>query len=570
MLASTVARFADASGDDSAAAIAGAVAAVARLRGVDADFRLDNTVVPPDPRVAAVGIEPAEVASAHLLPGALRQALLSSGERRRAGVHHTPFEVAATIVDLARPSQRFGLVADPSVGGGVFLLAVAEAMGGDPADVVAHLIGCDIDPLAVATTEAAITLWSGGVRPPSGAIRVADFLGSDPFEGQRPDLIVGNPPFLSQLKGTTVHDGRRRAELKRRWPEIGGYVDESMLFLLAACEAVVDGGTVALVQPTSVLSARHGAPGRSLLDELAPPVAFWWAAGRAFEAAVDTCAIVCRRGSRECSVRRSSGIPAVPVASCARPRPDSWSPLLAAMAGIPDVAVEGPVLSSMADVSAGFRDQYYGLRGAVVDDADGPHPLITCGLIDPLRSRWGTVSCRYDRRRWEMPTVRLDGIDGSVRDWFEQRLRPKLLVATQTRVIEIVVDTDGSMIPCTPVVVVIPHDPNTIWHLAAALCAPVTSAGVVGSVAGSGLSADAVRVSAATLAAVTLPEPGAAWDRAAELVREVHLGGGAAGHLDVLGRAAVLCDAAYGVDDEFLRGWWVQRLPARLASPEGR
>ncbi len=546
------------------------VAAVARVKGVEADFRIDGAAVPPDPRVAAVGIEPAGVASSHLLPGAVRESLLSSGERHRAGVHHTPFEVAAAIVDLARPSDRCGLVADPSVGGGVFLVAAAEAMGGDPIDVVARLIGCDIDPLAVATTEATITLWSGGLRPQPGAIRVADFLEPDPFEGQRPDLIVGNPPFLSQVRGTTVRDEQRRAEVRARWPELGGYVDESMLFLVAACEIVADGGTVTLVQPTSVLSTRHGAPGRSMLDDLAPPVAFWWAAGPVFDAAVDTCAIVCRRGTPERFVRRASGVPAVPAASCARPRPDSWSPLLAGMAGIPDVEVEGPPLSSMADVTAGFRDQFYGLRGAVVEDADGPHPLITCGLIDPLCNRWGTVSCRYDRRRWEMPVVLLDRVDEPVRGWFEQCLRPKLLVATQTRVIEIVIDPDGSMIPCTPVVVVIPHDPDTIWHLAAALCAPVTSAGVVGSAAGSGLSADAIRVSAAQLATVVLPPPGSAWDEAAGFVREVHLGGGAAGRLDLLTRAAVLGDAAYGINDDSLRAWWVDRLPTRSTSPGRR
>jgi len=427
--------------------------------------------------------------------------------------------------------------------------------------VVRRLIGCDIDPLAVATTEAAVTLWSGGIRPQPGAIRVADFLAPDPFAGRRPDLIVGNPPFLSQMKRATARDERRRAELKRRWPSLGGYVDESLLFLLAACETVADDGVVALIQPTSVLSARDSAPGRAILDEVAPPTAFWWPGEQVFDAAVDTCAIVCRRGARDKIVTRAVGVPAVSAKSCVRPHPGSWSPLLAGIKGTPDFVIEGLPLSSMADVTAGFRDQYYGLRGAVIEDQQGQHPLITCGLIDPIESRWGRVPCRYDRRKWQAPAVVVDEIEEPVRDWFLSRLKPKLLVATQTKLIELIVDADGVMVPCTPTVVVEPHDPDDIWHLAAALSAPVTSASVVGSSAGSGQSADAIRVSASTLSHVVLPPSGRAWDLAAEAVREVHFSVDEEARREALMNAAILCDAAFGVDDEALRRWWADRLP---------
>lgn len=537
------------------------MASVASATGVEADFRLDGEVVAPDRRVAAVRIAPPELASAHLLPGAVREALLSSGDRRGAGVHHTPFAVAAAIVELSRSGGDPMLVADPCVGGGVFLLAAAESIGGSRADAVGRLVGCDIDPLAVATTEAAITLWSGGTRPRPGAIRVADFLAPDPFDGCRPDLIVGNPPFLSQLKNATARDDQRRVELRRRWPDLGGYVDESMLFLLAACEVVADDGIVGLIQPTSVLAARDGAPGRVILDETAPPIFFWWSGERVFDAAVDTCAIVCRKGASDQMVGRSVGVPVVAAASCERPGPASWAPLLAGVKGTPEVSVDGPALSSMADVTAGFRDQYYGLRGAVVEDPGGSHPLITCGLIDPLESRWGRSPCRFDRRKWQAPAVMVDEIETSVRDWFLKRLKPKLLVATQTKLIEVVVDPDGSMIPCTPVVVIEPRDPDEIWHLAAALTAPVISALVVASATGSGQSADAIRVGATALANVSLPPAGPAWDLAAEAVREVHFCPNTQDRHEALMKAAVLCDAAYGVDDDALLEWWVGRLP---------
>lgn len=566
MLSSTVARFIEASTGEHAGVLAGVVAAAAELTGVEAEFCIDGARVSPDREVAAVVIDDSLRPLAHFLPGAVREALLTSEVRRGGGVHHTPFDVASAIVDLAWPLHDPKLVADPSTGGGVFLIAAAERMSGTKEDAVARLIGCDIDPLAVATTEAAIALWSGGVRPAPGNIRLADFLENDPFAGRTPDLIVGNPPFLSQLRARTARGQASRAELSIRWPGLGGYVDEAVLFLVAASENVAAGGTVALVQPTSALSARYAAPARALLDELAPPVAFWWSQQQVFDAAVDTCAVVCRRGATERKVTRSFGRPPEPVADCDRPSPVSWSPLLAGMIDIPDVSVDGDLLASLADTTAGFRDQYYGLRDAVADDPDGLIRLITSGLIDPLNNLWGEHTCRYDRREWQAPCVHIERIDAELRPWFIKRLRPKLLVATQTRVIEVVVDVDGTMIPSTPVVVVEPHDSDMLWHLAAALCAPATSARLVASSAGSGLSRDAVRVSAASLAEVVLPPRGPGWDTAADAIRDLHEASEPSGRLGSLMAIAELCDAAYGIDNPQLGEWWAARLPSRLTS----
>ncbi len=566
-MSSTVARFIEASDGDHATTLAGVVAAAANVIGVDVEFMIDGASVPPDREVAAVEIGEGLVSEAHLLPGAVREALLSPQARRGGGVHHTPFAVAETIVELAWPADEPKVVADPSTGGGVFLLAAAQRMAGTRAEVVDRLIGCDIDPLAVATTEAAIALWSGGVSPSPGAIRVADFLQDDPFAGLTPDLVVGNPPFLSQLRARTARGQGSRAGLSGRWPGIGGYVDEAVLFMVAATELVSPGGTVALVQPTSALSARDASTARAMLDELAPPVSFWWSRERVFSAAVDACAVVCRRRSSERSVKRSLGCPPKPVDDCPRPSSVSWSPLLAGMADLPEIRhnfESGDLLASLASTTAGFRDQYYGLRKAVVDDPGGSNRLITAGLIDPLSNRWGEATCRYDRREWKSPCVRLERIDAELRHWFGQRLRPKLLVATQTRLLEVVVDPDGTMIPSTPVVVVEPDDDDMIWHLAAALCAPATSARLVTSAAGSGLSRDAVRVSATALSEVALPVPGPEWDAAATAVKALHEAGGAAGHVDDLLAVAKLCDAAYGTEDPRLSEWWAARLPPRL------
>jgi hypothetical protein len=69
---------------------------------------------------------------------------------------------------------------------------------------------------------------------------------------------------------------------------------------------------------------------------------------------------------------------------------------------VPDAA--GPVLGDLAPFAVDFRDQYYGLVGAVSDDADGP-PLVTSGLIEPGRCLWGERPVRFAKQRYTAPRV---------------------------------------------------------------------------------------------------------------------------------------------------------------------
>ena len=137
-----------------------------------------------------------------------------------------------------------------------------------------------------------------------------------------------------------------------------------------------------------------------------------------------------------------------------------------------------------------------------------------------------------------------------------------MVVASQTRVLEVAVDTEGSWVPCTPVVSVEPlADSPSLWHLAAALSAPQASAWMAADAAGSALSRDAVRVSASRLAELPLPPAGARWDEAAAAARAAHLDP-THERIVALGRAG---SAAYGEPDELLSDWWAHRLPGPIA-----
>ena len=482
----------------------------------------------------------------------VREALTSADERHDQGVHHTPPEVVDEVLSLAlahaAPLTDSTTVLDPAVGGGAFLLAMAERLPGDRVAVAGRLHGIDVDPLAVATTRAALALWAGGPVA-DGTIRVGDGLAADPFAGRRFDLVVGNPPFLSQLRGGTPRNDTARAEIAGRWPGVGGYVDDAAAFLLAGVDAALADGTVVMIQPASVLGANDAEPVRARLDASAPPVAMWVDPGRAFAAGVDTVALVHRLGSEVTSVD-------VGHRSIERPAPRSWAPLLAASAGVPVVVrpAGGPTLGDVARVTAGFRDQYYGLADAVVDDPAGAHPLITSGAIDPLRNGWGSRPSRYAKQAFAAPSVVLDRIDPKVAGWFADRLVPKVLVASQTQVIEAIVDPDGVRLPCTPVVSVEPTTEISVWQIAALLTSPVATAWLVTEAAGTALSASAVRVSASTLAALPLPSDSSAWDAAASAAE--------LGDVEACGRAML---DAHGVDDHggVLLGWWLDRIPTR-------
>jgi hypothetical protein len=185
---------------------------------------------------------------------------------------------------------------------------------------------------------------------------------------------------------------------------------------------------------------------------------------------------------------------------------------------LPDTPAVDGTLGDRATLNANFRDEYYGLVPAVTDDADGP-PLITSGLIDPGRTRWGTEPIRFARRRFERPRVDVDRLDARMAEWARRRLVPKVLVANQTRIIEAVCDPNGDWLPAVPVVAVYPAgthwdddlavDPaaasSAAWEIAAVLTSGFASAWLWHRNAGTGLSAASVRVSPTVLAQLPWP-----------------------------------------------------------------
>jgi len=513
----------------------------------------------------ADGLPPVPDSAGADLLGLAHEALLAPADRKARGAHYTPPALADRLVALTLP-PRCERVLDPACGGGAFLLACARAG-------VPELHGVELDPLAADVCRAATALVRDGVP---AEVVVADFLllapdvppttggsgaSTDEWTDQlvlAPDVppttggsgarregfdaVVGNPPFASPLK-TGGAGG------------LGAYTDLAGRFLVRALDVVRPGGRVGLIQPQSVLTARDAAGVREAVgDQLR---ALWVAEEKVFAASTHVVAVVAERGGSAEPVDLFGGATVMfrgvsnrnPVADTST---SSWGHLAARARGLPEVELgEGPTVGSVATATAGFRRQFYGVVDHVAERGPG-QPLVTAGLIDPLHCAWGERPTRIGGRRWERPTLDVQALDDDVRPWFEARLVPKLLVATQTKVVEVVVDEAGELLPSVPVISVeAPAD--RVWDLAAALSSPPVTAWLLERTIGSGLSADAVRLSARLLLEVPLPTNADAWTVATHALR--------AGDLTRFGRLA--CQA-YRVDEAEVDGllsWWSARLP---------
>jgi hypothetical protein len=230
----------------------------------------------------------------------------------------------------------------------------------------------------------------------------------------------------------------------------------------------------------------------------------------------------------------------------------SWGHLVAAGLGVPALAWRtSGVLGDLATCTADFRDQYYGLDGAVEEGAGpGRVPLVTSGLIEPGRCDWGDRPTRFLKQAWDAPVVVLDRLSDGLGAWASARLVPKVLVGTQGRVVEAVGDPEGAWLPSVPVISVVPQ-PGRLWHVLAVLLAPPVSVHAATAYAGTALSPTAIKLSARQVAAVPLPVMQEPWDRAADLLSQ--------GQETNLVEAAGLMCAAYDVPPGPVLDWWLGR-----------
>lgn len=522
------------------------------------------------------------------LLGLAWEQLLASADRRAQGAHFTPRPVADRVTALALEELdsiggEFTTAWDPTAGGGAFLLAAARAIERrtrrDRAGIVGSMFATDIDATALRVCDAALELWSRGTARPTTCLgnSLLDLPADWPNDFS---LVVGNPPFLGQLTSDTARSRSEQRELKDRFGALAaGYVDHSSLFVEVGIRHLGPNSVLALVLPQSFLGAESSTGVREAVSRAGSLRALWIDDAKSFAASVEVIAVLAASPGPQSAADAPESTRVVVGSgdphTFPTPSPKSWAPLLARSQGVPMVSVRSSAnrLADIATITAGFRQHFYGI-GPAVREAQGELDasavpaalLMTSGSIDPFAPQWGHREIKFAGNHWKKPWLYFDLIeDAEVRAWFEARLVPKVLVASQTPVIEAIVDVEGTMVPSVPVITIEPKDPRMLFHVAAVVSAPTTCAALVEEAAGTGLSAKAIRVKAKSLGEIRLPPDGDDWDRGAASgarAQAAWLSSDLAGHQDALFSLGEAMTAAYGGATD-VTVWWKSRVVGR-------
>jgi hypothetical protein len=506
--------------------------------------------------------------------------------RRQRGAWYTPDALHRQLFAGLEPAlaRSRATVLDPACGDGALLVSAGEALlrahpctAADEAAarrtiVRDQLHGWDVTPSAIEAASTRLRAWAG--LPPNAPLpnlEVRDALAA-PAGAHRFDVVVGNPPYLSARARLTAPDAARRAALDQRWPGLRlATTDAAALFVALTLEVLAPEGRAALILPQSFLAAE----GAGAVRAYAAGAASWIGAvavpGTPFEdAAVEVVILTWSREACPPPLRivGTGGRIHTPMQRPSGRR--TWSPAIAAASGWPTPALRETTgrLADLARVTADFRDQFYGLVPHVIDlDASQSLgadwlPLAVSGAIDAAILRWGERPIRYAGRILHRPAVRAETLrtDAKLAAWAAARLVPKVIVATQGRVLEAFADTTGDVVPAVPTLSITPNPDVDLFHLLAVVLAPATSAWLGAQVWGAGLSSSAIKASAKQLATLPLPTTATAWHEGAARLRRAQGASDGKGRNEELRTFAHVMDDAYGLTGEArCAAWWCGR-----------
>lgn len=396
------------------------------------------------------------------------------------------------------------------------------------------------------------------------------------------DAIIGNPPFLNQLRTPSTRSPRAAALLSAVTDNrIGPYTDTAAAFLLVATRFVNQRGRIGFVLPTSTLASRDTTKVRQHVMSTGSLKHLWIGDERVFEdASTFVCAPIIEHHAPQNEITRSIGLRCnhAPPATLTEANAVAWGSLASVALGVPEPDYESErTLEHIAHATADFRDEYYGLQGLIhedskpstrVQDPDEQRArVITSGLIEPAECAWGERTARIHKQRWSNPVATIPR-GHTLTAWATKRLVPKLLLATQTRVLEVLADVQGTYLPITPVISIYTHKETeqALYRVAAAIGSPLCVALAAQRACGTALSINAIKLAAKDVLQLPVPINPIAWDQAAVCFREASESHTRAERIGALEQSALHSLDAYRVrleDRAGLFDWWRDRLLPR-------
>ncbi len=530
---------------------------------------------------------------------------LRSKDRSHRGVFYTPPAVVEGLLDLTLSpilerarKERSPLevlmalrVADPACGTGNFLFAAARRIAVAAAAVSGNTLaqmmpmvlsrcihGTDIDRAAIAIArEIAQAQGAAG----NCGFEIGDSLkrfGSARGNSEKFDLVIGNPPFLNQLRTPTTRSRADAVAIGKKFAGVSlTYADTAFVFLLGGLSLCKPGGTLSMVQPISLLAARDAGAIRTELLARAGLKSVWFANEALFSAGVRVCApvLVVGEACGETSIFRSVGFESLGKVAIAGSAATWGSVLAPAAARIAEKLVGARTLGEIVYCTADFRDEYYALKGCISEAKRGGVKcrIITSGTIDLAHNMWGQVPVRIHKRQYLKPVANLAKIKGesTAKRRLEKRCAAKVMLATQTRVIEVVIDEAGECLPVTPVITLTPREDtgSDLSMIAAAAASPVACLWAVANFGGAGLSIDAIKLSAAQVRLIPLPREVDRWREGAKKLAAAQDAVGRERD-ELLAEFASVMVGAHGlseVDEAETLKWWLERAKLATKSP---
>jgi tRNA1(Val) A37 N6-methylase TrmN6 len=389
--------------------------------------------------------------------GQVYETLIVAKTRRKRGVHFTPPEVAAEVVEatLAPLKGKALRTIDPAMGCGAFLLAVARLRP------EAELFGFDIDPLATEFARHSLAIETGRPIASFTNLRTGDALleATGKF-----DAVIGNPPFGNAIEKRTARSATYAAKMRERYPEFAqGAYDTCLLFFALATKLLAPEGRYGLIAPTALLS--DAKPWQQFMRERFQPRALFLYPVNHFGAArIRTTAYIGGVGPCDSVEVRDHDGASKTLKSW---RPGTWNETVQDSPHIETTRV----LGDYADVFAGCATgAAYELKPLVKESsprAAGPR-LITTGALDRYRCNWGNAPIRFLGTDYVRPVWPAKG-PRSVMAALKRQTCPKILVGGLTSVIEAWFDETGNAAGVVSTWVVVPKPGVDPWVLLALL-----------------------------------------------------------------------------------------------------
>lgn len=550
------------------------------------------------------------------------QSLLADlGVRTKQGSFYTPLDVAGNLAitalntALARVQKPSDCprVLDPTCGTGNFLIASAlhiserlVQLGMSQTESFMYVVknclfGTDIDLSAVEICRSNLArlipesnceselsrhvlavdslrlFLKGGGRAGQGSLfdepemTWADIF-AEVFAGDDPgfDAVIGNPPFLNQLETETALSADLASALSERYGNsFSKLTNTASIFMLGASEIVNSGGVVTMIQPISFLATRESAEIRKSLLNRGSLTDLWFGGSKIFDAAVEVVGVTISAEQPDGKTRITVGREFNEIGFFDAPQEGekTWSRPLARAKGVPHCAFSaGGVVGDYARATADFRDQYYGLVGAVrdlqVSESQGDLlRLATVGLIDLAKCMWGERSTKFARQTYLRPVVDVQVLSKELRNWAISRAKPKVIVSNQTKLLEVYVDVGGDILPSVPLLT-LDCEIENLWLVAAAISSPLATLVAAERHLGAGMSGDVLKLSAKDVLNLPVPSDVKAWTRGAQIFKELQEKGGSDG-TKLLQSFADEMNTAFAVSDLDIGRWWIGRLPRR-------